>query len=134
MVLVIRVRSMRACRLGRYSNFLAASRTRSLVAGEIDFATGELLRTIEIVAGERSRYSARVFSVTGLPASGLLSLFCAFIMFRQIFLLSTATVVHPSSEDGEQETSPRGRVVTNQFQLQKKTTLGFRNDKDSRIS
>lgn len=86
MVLVSLVRSMRAWRLGRYSNFLAASRTRSLVAGEMDFATGELLRTIEMVAGERSRYSARVFSVTGLPVSGLLSLFGSFIALRQVDL------------------------------------------------
>src|ERR1700755_2416983 len=100
MVLVSRVRSMRACRLGRYSNFLAASKTRSLVAGEMDFATGELLRTIEIVAGERSRYSARGFSVTGLPVSGLLSLFCSFIVLRQACLSSIATVVHLWSEDG----------------------------------
>src|ERR1700761_1671940 len=103
MVLVSLVRSIRACRFGRYSNLLAASSTRSLVAGEMDLATGELLRTIEMVAGDRSRYSARVFNVTGLPVSGLLSLFCSFIVLRQTCLSSIATVVHLWSGEGEQD-------------------------------
>src|SRR5665213_3560300 len=93
-VFVRRVRNMRACRLGRYSNFLAAARTRCRVAGEMDFATGELLSTMETVAGERSRYSARIFNVTGLPASG--RFFFPVIVLRLSCLRCVATVVHLS--------------------------------------
>src|SRR6266853_2561673 len=42
---------------------------RCLVAAGIEVATGELLRTMETVAGERSRYSASILRVAGLSAS-----------------------------------------------------------------
>src|SRR3978361_1139770 len=70
MVFERRGRSMRAWTLARYLNFFAASRTRSRVAGAMDLATGELLRTMETVAGARSRDSSRTLGVTGLGASG----------------------------------------------------------------
>src|SRR5271163_2966254 len=100
MVLVIRVRNIRACRLGRYSNFLAAAWTRSRVAGEMDFANGESFRTMEMVAGDRSRYSARVLSVTGLVTSGVFFLMPV-IVLRRIYLLCMASFVHLSFEPGE---------------------------------
>lgn len=43
---------------------------RCLVAAGIEVATGELLRTMETVAGERLRCPASIFSVAGLSASG----------------------------------------------------------------
>src|SRR5712672_1324038 len=43
---------------------------RCLVAAGIEVATGELLRTMETVAGERSRSSASILRVAGLSASG----------------------------------------------------------------
>src|SRR6201999_550358 len=46
-----------------------------LVCAGMDSATGESLRTIETVAGERSRKSAGILSVAGLPVSvGLIRL------------------------------------------------------------
>ena len=59
--------------------------TRWRVSGEMDLATGELLRTMETVAGERSRYSARILSVTGLPASGMLFFLGAILLQMRLF-------------------------------------------------
>jgi hypothetical protein len=66
----------------------------------MDFATGESFRTMEIVAGDKSRYSARVLSVTVLAASGAFFLIPV-IMLRRIYLLGMATFVHFSLEPGE---------------------------------
>jgi hypothetical protein len=62
------------------------------VAAGIDDATGELLRTIETVAGERSRYSANILRVAGLSAWG--RNFFAVIVLRGMDVQDMATVVH----------------------------------------
>jgi hypothetical protein len=51
------------------------------VAAGIEVATGELLRTMETVAGERLRYSASILRVAGLSASG--RFFFAVIVLRE---------------------------------------------------
>src|SRR6266550_7894244 len=53
---------------------------RCLVAAGIEVATGELLSTMETVAGERSRCSASILRVAGLSASG--RFFFAVIVLR----------------------------------------------------
>src|SRR5215469_1738992 len=68
----------------------------------MDFATGELLSTMETVAGERSRYSARILSVTGLPASGRFFFFPV-IVLRGSVGECIATVV--------QDTGKRARLA-----------------------
>ena len=55
-------------------------------------ATGELLRTMETVAGERSRYSASILRVAGLSVSG--RNFFAVIVLRGMDVQDMATVVH----------------------------------------
>ena len=51
----------------------SAARTRCRVGCGIVLIIEELFRTIDTVAGDRSRYSARIFSVTGLPLPGVVS-------------------------------------------------------------
>ena len=62
------------------------------MAAGIDDATGKLLRTIETVAGKRSRYSANILRVAGLSASG--TFFFAVIVLRGMDVQHMATVVH----------------------------------------
>lgn len=65
---------------------------RCFVAAGIEVETGELLRTMETVAGERSRCSASILRVAGLSASG--RFFFAVIMLRVVDVQDMATVVH----------------------------------------
>ena len=65
---------------------------RCLVAAGIEVATGELLRTIETVAGERLRCSASIFSVAGLSPSG--RFFFPVIALRGMDVQDIAIVVH----------------------------------------
>src|ERR1700675_4869340 len=62
------VRSERAKKLGRYLNFRAAAKIRSLVSCGMESATLDRLMTRETVAGERSRCSASFFRLIGLRA------------------------------------------------------------------
>src|ERR1700688_3173895 len=63
------VRNERAKKLGRYLNFRAAAKIRSLVSCGMESATLERLMTRETVAGERSRCSASFFRLIGLRAA-----------------------------------------------------------------
>ena len=65
---------------------------RCLVAAGIEVATGELLRTMETVAGERLRCSASIFSVAGLSAPG--RFFCPVIALRGMDVQDIAIFVH----------------------------------------
>ena len=65
------------------------------VFAEADAALGESLSTMETVAGERSRYSARIFSVTGLPASDIF--FFPVMVLQGNFIAKCATFVHLSA-------------------------------------
>ena len=62
------------------------------MAAGIEVATGELLRTMETVAGDRSRYSASILRVAGLSGSG--RLFLPVIVLRGMDVQHMATVVH----------------------------------------
>src|ERR1700760_3759852 len=59
-------RSERAKKFGRYLNFCTAAKILFLVSCGIESATGARLMTSEMVAGERPRYSASCFRLTGL--------------------------------------------------------------------
>src|ERR1035441_3063501 len=75
------VRSERARKLGRYLNFFAASKIRSLVSCGIESATLDRLMTRDTVAGERLRCSARVFKLIGFRAVGLVRSNACFVGF-----------------------------------------------------
>src|SRR5215467_2473151 len=60
------VRRERAKKLGRYLNFRAAAKTRSLVSWGMESATVERLMTRETVAGESPRCSASFLRLIGL--------------------------------------------------------------------
>src|ERR1700687_2749179 len=62
------VRNDRAKKFGRYLNFRAAAKIRSLVSCGMESATLDRLITRETVAGERSRCSASFFKLIGLRA------------------------------------------------------------------
>jgi hypothetical protein len=66
---------------------------RCLVAAGIEVATGELLRTMETVEGERLRCSASILSVAGLSASG--RFFFPVIGLHGTDVQDIAIVVHP---------------------------------------
>src|SRR5258706_14600301 len=63
------VRNDRAKKLGRYLNFRAAAKIRSLVSCGMESATLDRLMTRETVAGERSRGSANFLRRIGLRAA-----------------------------------------------------------------
>src|ERR1700675_622834 len=63
------VRNERAKKLGRYLNFRAAAKIRSLVSCGMESATLDRLMTRETVAGERSRCSASFFKLIGFRAA-----------------------------------------------------------------
>ena|SRR5258705_11257870 len=69
---------------------------RCLVAVGIEVATGELLRTMDTVAGERLRCSASILSVAGLLTSG--SFFFSVIALRGMDVQDIAIVVHLGRE------------------------------------
>src|ERR1700704_3067865 len=59
-------RRVRARKLGRYLNLLAAAKIRSFVSWGMESATVERLITSETVAGESPRCSASFFKLIGL--------------------------------------------------------------------
>src|SRR5260370_23168394 len=61
-------RNDRAKKLGRYLNFRAAAKIRSLVSCGMEAATLERLMTRETVSAERSRCSASFFKLMGFRA------------------------------------------------------------------
>src|ERR1700687_2882868 len=63
------VRNDRAKKFGRYLNFRAAAKIRSLVSCGMESATLDRLMTRETVAGERSRCSASFFKLIGFLAA-----------------------------------------------------------------
>src|SRR5258706_795906 len=63
------VRKERAKKLGRYLNFRAAAKIRSLVSCGMESATLDRLMTRETVAGERSRCSASFLRLIGFRAA-----------------------------------------------------------------
>src|SRR5580700_10374738 len=74
------VRNERAKKLGRYLNFRAAAKIRSLVSCGMESATLDRLMTRETVAGERSRCSASFFRLMGFRAGCPIRLLPGFVL------------------------------------------------------
>ena len=94
-------RSDRAKKLGRYLNLRAAANTRSLVCCGMESATGDRLITSETVAGERERYSASSFRLTGLELVG-----AAFLALPAAFFDFTLRSLAQRQFDSQPEAGP----------------------------